>query len=393
MRGILVRRLAALFSALALLGLPGVTRAQSVPYEIHVILSLTGTAAFLGTQEQSTLRVIEAMTNRNGGLHGRPVKFDILDDTSSPKVAVQLVNELTAKKVPLIFGPGITAMCNAVAPLVEEHGPLTYCLSPTIFPKSGSHMFMQAPSIDDVQPVVLRYFKERGMHSLALVTSLDASGQDFAERIDRTLASPEFAGIVKVTMRETFAPTDLSVAAQMVRIKSAKPDAILTYTVGTPFGTLLHGIHEAGIQVPIFGSGGNFTYGQMEQYADFLPDELILNGTRGITDDPTATGAVKRAQAVYQDALRAANLRSTFATSIPWDPMMIVLDALRTLGTEATSEQLYTYLENLKGWNGIEGTYDFSTRDQRGIRASGAALFRYNLARREFEQVYPMRKR
>ena len=94
----------------------------------------------------------------------------------------------------------------------------------------------------------------------------------------------------------------------MARMKAAAPDVLLTFTVGTPFGTLLKGVHDAGLDIPVYGSGGNFTYAQMQQYASFLPKELFLNGSRGITPDPTATGAVKRAQDVYFNATRKGRI-------------------------------------------------------------------------------------
>ena len=358
------------------------------PYTVPIVLSLTGGAAFLGTKEAASLRVLEAMVNAQGGVRGRQVKFDIADDESNPQVAVQLVSGLVAKNVPFIYGPTLTAVCQAVAPLTDKNGPATFCLSPTIFPRSGGYMFMGAPSIDDVQPVVFRYLVQRKLLKVAMITSTDASGADFEKRVDGTLAAAEFKD-VKVVAREHFAPADISVAAQMARIKAATPDVLLTFTVGTPFGTLLKGVHDAGLDIPVYGSGGNFTYGQMQQYASFLPKELIMNGSRGITPDPTATGAMKKAQDVYFNALSKANMRSEFATSIPWDPMMIVLEVIRRAGPDADAAKIYATLQSIKGFTGIEGTYDFTTHDQRGLGQSSAALFRYDQPKNEFVQVYP----
>ena len=358
------------------------------PYTISIVLSLTGGAAFLGTKEAASLRVLETVVNGQGGVRGRPVKFDIADDESNPQVAVQLFSQLIAKNVPFIYGPTLTAVCQAVAPLVDKAGPVTFCLSPTIFPRPNGYMFMGVPSIDDVQPVVFRYLVTRKLLKVALITSTDASGADFEKRVDGTLAAPEFKDL-KVIAREHFAPGDLTVAAQMARIKAAAPDVLLTFTVGTPFGTLLKGVHDAGLDVPVYGSGGNFTYAQMQQYASFLPKELFLNGSRGITPDPGATGAIKRAQDAYFAALGKAGLRSEFATSIPWDPMMIMLEVLRRAGTDADGQKIYATLQSLKGWTGIEGTYDFSAHDQRGLGQAAAALFRYDQTRNEFVQVFP----
>jgi len=387
-----VKRFIAALASLVVAGACAAVPARAAdPYVVNVVLSLTGGAAFLGTKEAASLHVLEGIVNANGGVRGRPVQFSIADDGSNPQTAVQLVNDLVAKNVPFIYGPTLTAVCQAVAPLTDKAGPATFCLSPTIFPRPGGYMFMGAPSIDDVQPVLFRYLQSRKLLKIAVITSTDASGADFDKRIEGTLAAPEFKD-VQIVAHEHFAPADLTVAAQMARVKAAAPDVLLTFTVGTPFGTLLRGIHDSGLDVPVYGSGGNFTYAQMQQYASFLPRELILNGSRGITPDPTATGAVKRAQDVYTGALASAGLRSEFATSIPWDPMMIMLEVVKRAGTDANAQKIYTTLESLRGFTGIEGTYDFTTKDQRGLGSAAAALFRYDQASNQFVQVYPLKR-
>jgi branched-chain amino acid transport system substrate-binding protein len=365
--------------------------AAADPYEINMITSMTGGAAFLGQREVESMHALEAMVNKNGGIKGRQIKIVISDDQSNPQVAVQLSSQLAAKKVPFIFGPSLTAICQAVSGQIDKTGPVSFCLSPTIFPTAGGYTFMGAPSIDDVVPVIFRYFLSRKLTRLAVITSTDASGADFERRLAPVLARPEFKDI-KIVTSEHFAPGDLTVAAQLARVKAANPDGLVTFTVGTPFGTLLKSIHESGLDVPVYGSGGNFAFAQMQQYVSFLPKDLVLNGSRGITPDPTATGAIKRAQDQYFAALAAANQRSEFAASIPWDPMMIMLEIVRRVGFDATPDQVHAAMENLKGFSGIEGTYDFTTHDQRGLGESATALFRYDGAKNEFVQIYPAKR-
>jgi hypothetical protein len=69
--------------------------------------------------------------------------------------------------------------------------------------------------------------------------------------------------------------------------------------------------------------------------------------------------------------------------------MMIMLEVVRRAGTDADAQKIYATMESLKGFTGIEGTYDFTTRDQRGLGPSSAALFRYDQTKNEFVKVYP----
>ncbi len=92
---------AVLIFALAAYGAPS----PSPPYVINAILSLTGSAAFLGQAESQTLQILEHLANAGGGIQGHPVRIAIQDDQSSPQTGVQLANQVLARKVPVICGP------------------------------------------------------------------------------------------------------------------------------------------------------------------------------------------------------------------------------------------------------------------------------------------------
>src|SRR5262245_49951529 len=72
------------------LGGPG-TRAAD-PYKIHVILPLTGGAAFLGKGEQQALQLFEKLVNQESGINGQPIEFVYHDDQTSPQTTVQIAN-------------------------------------------------------------------------------------------------------------------------------------------------------------------------------------------------------------------------------------------------------------------------------------------------------------
>lgn len=356
------------------------------PYSIHVLVPQTGPLAFIGVKMVEGFRVAEAFINEKGGIRGRPVKFVIHDDTSNPQVAVQLASQLMEQKVPLILGPALGASCTAVFALIEKNGPVQWCYSGIVRPTPRSFAFMYGPWLPDIQPVVVRYFYDRGARNFALVTSTDTSGQLFDNTFESALNRLEFRG-AKMVAHERFGISDISVAAQVARIKAAKPDAIITFTAGTSFGTLLRGLSESGLDVPVYGSGANFTIAQMEQYSSFLPKELVLNGAQGIVQDPNTRPEVKRQQAAFFGAMKKAGLHVEYGHSLMWDITLMNVDAIRKLGPDVTAAQLHDYFENLRNWAGIQGVYNFATGDQRGLGEPGVALFRWNPTRHDFDMV------
>ena len=127
------RHATAIALALALAsGAVGTARAAD-PYDIHVILPLTGGGAFVGKGQQRQPRCTRRDVNKAGGIKGRPLHFVYHDDQTSPQVAVQLANDVLAEKPAVILGSSLVAMCAAIAPLMKN-GPVDYCLSPGYHP-------------------------------------------------------------------------------------------------------------------------------------------------------------------------------------------------------------------------------------------------------------------
>ena len=169
-------------------------------------------------------------------------------------------------------------------PLVDKSGPVQYCLSPAGRGAPGSYIFSASVGTRANASTLVRYFHDRGWRKIALITSTDATGQDFDKAVDDVLASPEGKSM-SVVAREHFNPTDLSVSAQIARIKAAGPQALLTFTTGTPLGTVLRGIQESGMAIPVSAAAGNLLYPQMQQYKALLPEQLYFAATRGVAPD------------------------------------------------------------------------------------------------------------
>jgi branched-chain amino acid transport system substrate-binding protein len=375
--------------ALALL-LPAAARppvsAQNAPFEINTILALTGPAAFIGGSEQKALAILEEITNKAGGIKGRPIHFAIQDDQSNPVVSVQLVNGLIAKKAPLILGPSFTATCVADGPLLAKSGPVEYCFSPSISPAAGSYQYSSTVSTRNDARALAHYYRDRGWTKVALMTTTDASGQQFETYFDEALALPENASL-KLVAREHWAGTDLNVTAQAERIKASGAQAMIGWSAGTATATLLRGLHDTGVDIPVACGNGNMIYEQIAGYASFLPNNLLFPGRRSLVLDPATPPAVHKVEAAYFDAFKAANVRPNLASTLAWDPAMLVIDAYKKLGFDASAEQLNEYIQKTKGWIGINGSYDYTDGSQRGIGIDGVVIDRWDAAKGDFTVV------
>jgi branched-chain amino acid transport system substrate-binding protein len=354
------------------------------PYEINVILSFTGQGAFIGKTDHDMLVAYETMINKRGGIKGQPIHFVFGDDATSPQVAVQLANGLIAKNAPIILGPNITATCRAVMAVVTN-GPLNFCLSPGVHPAKGSYTYSVSVAAGDTVGVDLRYFRDRGWKRIARLTSTDATGQDADDNYSRLIALPENKELTTVA-DEHFNVTDISVAAQMARIKAAQPQVVIIWCTGTPLATALRAFADTGVDVPVFISNSNITVAQAKQYAAFIPKQYYTSAP-GFIVNLAPSPASKRAQADYFAAIGNAGIRNDYASGIAWDPAITVVDALRNLGTKATAQQLRDYIQHLSSFPGISGMYDFTDGSQRGLDEKSVLVMRYDPATENWNGV------
>jgi branched-chain amino acid transport system substrate-binding protein len=346
------------------------------PYDVNVLMSLTGTGAFLGQIESQTLKAIEEMVNRKGGIDHRPLRFVIRDDQSNPQVAVQLANALIGAHVPVILGPNYSASCGAVLPLVKD-GPVQFCFSPSVHPPAGSYTFSVSVSTKDLAMAGIRYLRDRGFKRLALLMTTDATGQDGENVIRQDLAYRENRD-VSIVAAEHFNVNDLTISAQIERIKAADAQAIITWVVGPPFGTVLRGVNEGGLQLPVLTDAGNINNVQMQQYVTFLPKELYFTGFRFLGHSTIGPGPIRDVQNQFLTALHQHGVAEPDPTyTFSWDAAMVVVDALRHLGTNATAQQLHDYIEQLHGFPGIDGLLDFRDGSQTGLTPMAALIVRW----------------
>ncbi len=385
----IAKRAAALCAALLIMCVAGTSLRAQTPYEVHVVLELTGGGSFIGNSERQAIELAEKKINAGGGLAGRPLHFVFHDNQTNPQVSVQLANEVLATHPAVVIGPTILGDCNAMAPLFRN-GPVLICITPSFDPPKGTYLYSSDTSTRSDAIAGMRYFRERGWKRIAVMTSIDATGRDADKNLGEIAEFPENKGQVSIVAKVYFNPTDVSVSAQIERIKAANPQALIAWSVGTPIATVFRGLADAGLDIPVGTSKGNEVYREMEQFASFLPKQLYFftspwpaRGDPRVGLDP----AVIEKQAEFYRACEEAGFAPDEGSSQGWQPAMLVAAALRKLGTDATATQLQDYLQHLKGLASVSGFYDFEETPQRGLGLKNTLVSRWNAAAKRWEPM------
>lgn len=363
--------------ALVLAGTPRAAAAD--PFEINVILSLTGSLAAVGTPQQQALKGVESAINKAGGIGGRPLTFVFADDQGDPKVALQIAQALAAKNVAVILGPTSPQACAAIEPIVEQKGPLLYCLANAGRVQSGSYEFFTLFPSEAMLSAAYRYFGERRLKKIAYIVSTDGGGAAAEAAILSQAALPENKDI-QLVAREHFAPGDISVSAQMTRIKAAAPDALIAWATGASAGTMFRGARDAGIDLPTLGSSGDMSASFFKQFGGVLPASLYFAAPPYYARDAVTNRATNAAIATMVSTMAGLDAKPDLIQISAWDPGMVVADAFRKLGPNATAAQLRAYLAGLRGWAGVDGVYDYPANPQRGVGVNNVVIVRWDQA-------------
>ncbi|MCD6664660.1 MAG: ABC transporter substrate-binding protein, partial [Hydrogenophaga sp.] len=170
--------------------------------------------------------------NAQGGVNGRTVRFDVLDDAYVPARSVENVRKLLGdSNVVALMGCLGTPNNAAITPVVEEAGithlaPLTGAAS--LRRSDFRHLFhVRASYTDEIQRLV-GSLVSMGIKDLAVVHLDNPYGREVLEDAVKAMTQVGIKAVATVALATDGANMESVLAA----IKQAKPSAVLLGTAG-----------------------------------------------------------------------------------------------------------------------------------------------------------------
>jgi branched-chain amino acid transport system substrate-binding protein len=348
-------------------------------YTIHAIVSETGSASFLGVEQKAALQALAKHVNATGGIGGKKLSFAIDDNQSTASTSVSLASPMLSQSPVLLVG-SVTTTDRPVDDLVNGSGPVVYDLSPGDHPKLGSYVYSTSNSTTNQTKAFVNFVKSKGWTRVAAITSTDSSGQDGWENIQKAVSAS--GGAVKVVNHQTFGPTDVSVSTQLSKIKASNPQALFIWTTGSPLTTVLKGMQTLGLSsLPTMTTNGNASFKELSSLSGDLPSQLYFPGAPFMVGPSNLTGQTKTQVQAFDAAIKASGQTAPDeGDALAYDPGLILVSALRKLGTGATAQQIHSYISGLTSFQGIDGTYNFkaSQPDNRGLTIKDVYIAEWN---------------
>jgi branched-chain amino acid transport system substrate-binding protein len=359
--------------------------AQSANLEITAILPLTGPAASLGQSELDGLHAVEKRVNAAGGIRGRALRFMTLDSQSNPQVDVQLTSGVLAKHPNVVIDGGPATNCKSVTFLYAS-GPILWCISPAYYPERGSYRFSAGVDSTDGLQVSLTFLRHRNLRRIAILTATDIAGQEADAAIRMLLKMPANRELA-VSGWEHFAPADISVAAQLTRLRAGNPDVLIVWVTGAAIATGLTGLRDSGWDIPVVASNAVQSYALMNQLAALIPAHVFIYSLSWPAYGVLPAGPQRDILRAYFSALAAAGGHADGNTAMTFDAATLVTSALQKLGTDASPDAIRAYVENLHGYVGASGEFDFRRGNQRGLGLEDCIIATWDHAAKNWEAV------
>lgn len=336
---------------------------SSKPYQISALFELTGAGGPTFVAAQNGARTAVAEINAAGGINGRKIKVNVLDDQSSPDVsAAQARKAIGDKPVAIISAQGSSNFAGAVPALSTSRIPVVSAsiydagLVPTPQPWYYSIVPTNPGQVTALTGAVNSLVGGLTGKRVAVITAQSAALDEIVALLNKS-ASAEGFDLVDV---EKTPLTFTTVASQAAKIERAKADAVLVLGYSPTTGPIVvKDLRDAGVQTPL-----------ITQYA--LSSDAIL---RQINDPKFYGMRVVSLPAADSELVASAKkygfeqgVESTFWT-LGYQLVQVVGDALRSCSDACPASELAKSLESLKVKpQGAYADYAFSADDHAGLR-------------------------
>jgi branched-chain amino acid transport system substrate-binding protein len=356
---------------MAALGLAFATGIAHADINVGVTVSATGPAASLGIPERNTFALMPKE------IAGQKVNYIILDDASDTTTAVKNTRKLISEnKVDVILGsttsPNSLAMIDVVA---EGKTPMIAMAasSSIVEPVDEKRRWVFKTPQNDAQmsTAILEHMTNSGVKSVAFIGFADAYGEGWYKQFS-SLA--DLRGL-KMVANERYARTDTSVTGQILKIVSAKPDAILIAGSGTPAALPQKALKERGYKGNIYQTHGVANNDFLRVCGRDCEGTLLPAGPVLVADQLPDSNPVKKTALDYikvYEAAHGAGSVSTFGAHA-WDTGLLmaaaVPEALKVAqpGTAEFRAAMRDALENLKEVPAAHGIFSMSPTDHLGL--------------------------
>jgi branched-chain amino acid transport system substrate-binding protein len=308
--------------------------------------ALSGPLAGYGLGIKAGVEAALLEINGKGGIAGRQLQFQMLDDAYAAPRSVDNFKQLLAGESILAlvscFG---TPNNTALLPLVEEAG------MPYVAPFTGADSLRKA-GVKNVFHVRASYAEEAGrlvqklvgmgINNLAIAYLDNSFGKEVLADIQMALTAAKAKAVAEVAV----AADGKNIAEAVAKIVAAKPAAVIMCTAGSASVTLTAALKQASPMLPIAGISVTYTSDGIKQLGKSSQGLALTM----VIPDPNHGGS--KLVRDYQAAMRAAGQTSLDSVSLEaYANTRVLAEGIERAGRDVTRTKLRGALAGLRNFD------------------------------------------
>lgn len=324
---------------------------------IGTVTTNSGTAAAYGEAEVKGFELAVSEINAKGGINGKKVKLESMDDKGDATEASNAFNKLSGDNdVLAVAGPTISATTAAVAPLADQAKLATIAPAATSDSiETGNYLFRTCFK-DSYQGEVAARFAAENL-KVKKVAVLYGTGDPYSSGVGEAFAkAAEKLGLEVVDKESSSSADDTEYSAQLQKIQASGAELLYApyyYSVAGPY--IIPQARSVGFEGYVMGPDG---YDGLKLTGDKSQYNKTYYTTHYSADDNTNT----KVQDFIKSYKEKNNAEPNTFAALGYDTIYMLKQAIEKAGKNATREDVRNAVTGMN-FDGVTGKF---TMDKSG---------------------------
>lgn len=333
------------------------TKASGDSITIGTVTTNSGTAAAYGEAEVKGFELAVSEINAKGGINGKKVKLESMDDKGDATEASNAYNKLAGdNNVLAVAGPTISATTAAVAPLADQSKLVTIAPAATSDSiETGNYLFRTCFK-DSYQGEVAARFAAENL-KVKKVAVLYGTGDPYSSGVGEAFAkAAEKLGLEVVDKESSSSADDTEYSAQLQKIQASGAELLYApyyYSVAGPY--IIPQARSVGFEGYVMGPDG---YDGLKLTGDKSQYNKTYYTTHYSADDNTNT----KVQDFIKSYKSKNNAEPNTFAALGYDTIYMIKQAIEKAGENATREDVRNAVAGMT-FDGVTGKF---TMDKSG---------------------------
>ena len=330
----------------------------------------TGIVAGSVAETAAGARLYIDYVNANGGVKGRKIRLDSMDDAYDPKKAIENAKLLIKdKKVFAMFLTRGTPITEAILPLIKETG------TPLIAPSTGAITFHTPvnPLVFNVRSTyqlegekAIAQLVSQGIKKIAVIHVDDSFGKD---GLAGYLGGFKAVGLQPVGMF-SYDRVKADVTEAVTKALALNPEAIVTVGAPKPTAAIVKAMRTKGLYAPVVALSNNSSQSFVKELGDLGPGVIVMQ----VFPDPRKISSALGRE-MQQLAADKKDFQISHTALEGFAAAKVLVEGLKRAGKTPTRESFIEGLESMKNFDLGGGlAVNYGANDHTGLSFVEASI-------------------